>query len=311
LFIYFSLNTIFTHPILLVETIGDPQNPCHSRHLKNLPPILGGVPSLSNSLSQPSHTLVSATILVSSLLGSNLLWSNSQGHPSTSSPSQGGGGHKWYVDEKSGSHVTFESLAKAFFSFFQLPVCHDIRLEILSEFKQTTVIHITNHIHEWHRRHSLCKAETTKEKRLDWFLKSLVSVISKDVASTFPQSEEEAIKKDQQFDLIYAQSGYLYTVFPDAPRPIPFGQDKPGMSHAADGLIGSMNHLNPYGHPSPTYGAHPYPQPYGGHLITLLPLTNIHIHPLHQWWTPTSTHDAFGLSTKYEFTLNPHILPQQ
>jgi hypothetical protein len=28
---------------------------------------------------------------------------------------------KWYVDEKSGSHATFESLAKAFLTFFQLP----------------------------------------------------------------------------------------------------------------------------------------------------------------------------------------------
>jgi hypothetical protein len=43
-----------------------------------------------------------------------------------------------------------------------------------------------------------------------------------------------------------------------------FGQDKPGVSHAADGLIGSMTHLNPYDHPSPTYGANQYPQPYGG-----------------------------------------------
>jgi hypothetical protein len=171
---------------------------------------------------------------------------------------------KWYVDEKSRSHVTFESLAKAFLSFFQLPVSHDIGLELLSKFKKNTAIHISDHIHEWRRRHSLCKEETTKEQHLDWFLKSLVSVIAKDVASTFPQSEEEAISKAQQFDLIYAQTGYLYTVSPDAPRPKPFGQDKPGMSHTADGLIGSMNHLNPYIHPSPAYDAHQYPQPYGG-----------------------------------------------
>jgi hypothetical protein len=42
---------------------------------------------------------------------------------------------KWYVDEKSGSHVTFESLAKTFLTFFQLPVHHDNGLELLSEFK--------------------------------------------------------------------------------------------------------------------------------------------------------------------------------
>jgi hypothetical protein len=29
---------------------------------------------------------------------------------------------KWYVEEKSGSHSTFESLAKAFLNFFQLPI---------------------------------------------------------------------------------------------------------------------------------------------------------------------------------------------
>jgi hypothetical protein len=171
---------------------------------------------------------------------------------------------KWYVDKKLGSHVTFESLAKAFLSFFQLPVHHDTCLEILSDFKKTTAIDIVDHIHEWHRQHCLCKEETTKEQHLDWFLKSLVYVIAKEVVSTFPQSEEEAISKAHQFHLIYAQSGYLYTIFPYAPRPIPFGQDKPRMSHIADGLIGSMNHLNLYGHPSPAYGAHKYPQPYGG-----------------------------------------------
>jgi hypothetical protein len=40
---------------------------------------------------------------------------------------------KWYVDEKSGSYVTVESLAKEFLSFFQLPIHHDIGLELLSE----------------------------------------------------------------------------------------------------------------------------------------------------------------------------------
>jgi hypothetical protein len=32
---------------------------------------------------------------------------------------------KWYFEEKSGSHATFESLAKAFLTFFQLPIRHD------------------------------------------------------------------------------------------------------------------------------------------------------------------------------------------
>jgi hypothetical protein len=75
-----------------LETIWDPHNPRRSRRLQNLPPILGGVPSLSNSSTQPYHNPVSDTILGSTLLGSTFLGSNSQGHPSTSSPSQGGGG---------------------------------------------------------------------------------------------------------------------------------------------------------------------------------------------------------------------------
>jgi hypothetical protein len=55
---------------------------------------------------------------------------------------------KWYVDEKSGFHVTFESLAKYFLSFFQLLVHHDIGLELLSKCKQTSTMHIADHIHE-------------------------------------------------------------------------------------------------------------------------------------------------------------------
>jgi hypothetical protein len=110
---------------------------------------------------------------------------------------------KWYVDEKSGPHVTFESLVKAFFTFFQLPIRHENGIEIISEFKQMSATHIADHIHEWCWRCSLCKAETTKQQCLDWFLRSLITLLAKDVASTVPQSEEESISKAQQYDLIY------------------------------------------------------------------------------------------------------------
>ena len=53
-------------------------------------------------------------------------------------------------------------------------------------------------------------------------------------------------------------------MLPDAPRPIPFGQDKPRMSHVVDGLIGTTTHHNHYNQPPPMYGALQYPQPYGG-----------------------------------------------
>jgi hypothetical protein len=104
---------------------------------------------------------------------------------------------KWYVEEKYGSHMTFESLAKAFLTFFQLPIHHDNGLELLSDFKQTSSTHIADHIHEWHRRCSLCKSNTTPQQFLNWFLKQLVSLLSKDVVATFPQLEEEDISKTQ------------------------------------------------------------------------------------------------------------------
>jgi hypothetical protein len=84
------------------------------------------------------------------------------------------------------------------------------------------------------------------------------------VAYTFPQYEEETIRKAQQFDLIYAQSSYLYKVIPDAPRPILFGQNKPEMSHAIDTLIGTMTHHIPYIQPPPMYSTPQYPLIYQG-----------------------------------------------
>jgi hypothetical protein len=214
------------------------------------------------------------------------------------------------VDEKSGSHVTFESLAKTFLSFFQLPVRHDTGLEILFEFKQTMTFHIIDHIHEWCRQPSFCQAETTKEQCLDWFLKLLAYVIAKDVASIFPELEEEAIRKAQQFDFIYAQLGYLYIVFSDAPIPIPFGQDEPGMPHVVDGLIGSMTHRNPYGPPvtylwcksvsATIWRDVLLPSPHSPTIRSCYSLSAI-------GGTPTHTPNASVLSLKYGSTPNPHI----
>jgi hypothetical protein len=53
---------------------------------------------------------------------------------------------------------------------------------------------------------------------LEWFLKYVYTPISKDIAISAVFSEEEAIFRAQQFDLIYAQSGMLYHLLLDAPR---------------------------------------------------------------------------------------------
>jgi hypothetical protein len=53
---------------------------------------------------------------------------------------------------------------------------------------------------------------------LEWFLKSLLPYILKDVSTSNVTSKEEAIFKNQQLDIIYAQSGMLYEILPDALR---------------------------------------------------------------------------------------------
>jgi len=122
-----------------------------------------------------------------------------------------------------------------------------------------------DHIHEWCRRISMCKVDTTPQQQLDWFLWSLVLIIAKYIATPFPQIEDKSITKSQQFDLIYSQSGYLYYVLLDSPHHLPFGQDKPGASHVVNGLIGSMAHIHPRAQLVPMFGANQYLPPYGGY----------------------------------------------
>jgi hypothetical protein len=159
-------------------------------------------------------------------------------------------------------------------------------------------MHIPDHVHEWHRRRSLCKDEATPQQCLNWFLKSLVSLLEKDVASTFPQSKEESINKAQQFELIYSQLNYLYTVLPDAARPVPFGQEKPRMSHSMDGLIGTMTHHN-LPPPTTTYvwNTSIFASIWRIPLLSSSPLsTTIPCSPTHKW-TPADPHDTPGYST--------------
>ena len=53
-------------------------------------------------------------------------------------------------------------------------------------------------------------------------------------------NEEEAILRAQQLDLIYSQSGILYEIIPEAPRPT-HDAEKPKPGPHVDGVVGSMN----------------------------------------------------------------------
>jgi hypothetical protein len=74
---------------------------------------------------------------------------------------------------------------------------------------------------------------------LEWFLKSLLPYISKDVSTFGVTSKEEVIFKAQKLDLIYAQSRMLYEIVLDTSRSNYDPRKIPG-PHVF-GIIGSAN----------------------------------------------------------------------
>jgi hypothetical protein len=99
-------------------------------------------------------------------------------------------------------------------------VRYDVGTELLANFSQTKADYISDHIREWRHRKSLIKVPIPPAFLLEWFLKSLVPQLSKDVATLGVFSEEDTIMRDQQLELIYSQSILLYEILPDAPRSI-------------------------------------------------------------------------------------------
>jgi hypothetical protein len=146
---------------------------------------------------------------------------------------------KWYIELPGGTYRTFNQMVLVFLNHFQLPVHYDVGLELLSTLHQDKATHISDHIQEWHRWKRLIKAYIPPEFLLEWFLKSLLPYISKDVSTSRVTSEEEAIFKAQQLDLIYAQSGMLYEILPDAPRSN--YDPRQNLGPHVDGIIGSTN----------------------------------------------------------------------
>jgi hypothetical protein len=128
-----------------------------------------------------------------------------------------GSATKWYIELYRSIYCSFDELAMAFLNHFQLPVRYDADTQLLDNFEQTKEDHISDHIQEWRRRKSLIKVPVPPTFMLEWFLKSLVPQISKDVATSGVFSEEDAIMRAQQLELIYSQSGLMYEIFLDAP----------------------------------------------------------------------------------------------
>jgi hypothetical protein len=104
---------------------------------------------------------------------------------------------KWYIELDRSRYSTFGKLAMVFLNHFQLPMKYNFNTELLANFEQKKVDHISNHIQEWRRWKSLIKVPVPPAFLLEWFLKSLVPHLSKDVATTGVFLEEEAIMRAQ------------------------------------------------------------------------------------------------------------------
>ena len=83
-----------------------------------------------------------------------------------------GGATKWYIELPHAKYPQFNSLAFMFLQYFQFPVRYDEGVEILLSCHQSTATHITDHIHEWRRHHSLCKIQL--DDRTSWIGSSIL-----------------------------------------------------------------------------------------------------------------------------------------
>ena len=77
-----------------------------------------------------------------------------------------------------------------FLTHYQLPIRYEMGTEILSSFKQTKATHISDHIHEWRRRRHLIKLELPDQLLAEWFTKSFVNDIGRDIAMGVVVMEE-------------------------------------------------------------------------------------------------------------------------
>jgi hypothetical protein len=151
-----------------------------------------------------------------------------------------GSAAKWYIELPRGFFSEFNTLAMAFLTHYQLPICYDTGTEILTSFKQTKGTHISDHIYEWRRRRRLIKLELPDQLLAKWFTKSFVNEIGKDIAMGGIVTEDQAISHAQYLDLVYSQMGTLYDLLPELPHPgTSSTSTAPAASHAADSVIGT------------------------------------------------------------------------
>jgi len=76
---------------------------------------------------------------------------------------------------------------------------------------------------------------------MEWFTKSLLPHIVKDVAMVGEATEEQAIMYAQHLGLIHSQPGTLYDIIPHDPR-VTIDPNKPNMGPHVGGVVGFVSH---------------------------------------------------------------------
>lgn len=87
---------------------------------------------------------------------------------------------------------------------FELPIRYETWTELLTSLRQDTATHISDNIHECKHRKRLVKAPLPDYLLADWFCKSLLPQIAKDVALGRAVAEDQSIHCAQHLDLIYS-----------------------------------------------------------------------------------------------------------
>jgi hypothetical protein len=76
---------------------------------------------------------------------------------------------------------------------------------------------------------------------MEWFTKSLLPLISRDVAMVEVTTKEKSILRAQHMDLISSQSGTLYDIIPNAPQ-LSIDPCKPHPGPHVNGVVGFVCH---------------------------------------------------------------------
>jgi hypothetical protein len=120
----------------------------------------------------------------------------------------------------------------SFLTHFQLPIRYETGTELLTSLRQTDSVHISDHNYEWRQRRRMIKAIIPDQLLAEWFTKSLLTPIARDVAMGGVVTEEETIARAQYLDLVYSQSGTLYELLLNVSRANADPSNPSSSSHA-------------------------------------------------------------------------------